>query len=595
MAKAWLLTEGEPDVARRLAAELGVHPVVGELLVRRGIRAKADGQRYLSRRLSDLHDPATHPGVPEAAERLHSAVANGRKICVYSDYDVDGMCGAAMLLECLRLAGAAPRLYVPDRIEEGYGLNCEALTRLKEDGVDLVVTVDCGIVSAEEARHARAIGLELIITDHHEFGAELPPADVLVHPRLPGGEYPFAGLCGAGVAFKLAWELGRKISGQRRTTEAFQRFLLEATALAAIATVCDMVPLAGENRVLVHHGLASLHAAPPLGLAALLARAGLAEKSKFDVSDIGFAIGPRLNACGRLGQARLGVELLTTKDERKARELAEYFEEENKRRQSLERRIYSEAREQAEARYDWTDPAAVSAIVLASDSWHPGVIGVVASRMVERFHRPCVLVAMGESEGAGSGRSVPGLHLQETLESCRDLLRSSGGHAMAAGIRVDRDRFEDFRERFEAEVALRTRDDPRAPLVRVDVELPLHALTPAMVRALDVLAPFGMDNPAPLFLATNLRVVGEPRKMGGGDRHLSFQVAQGDQRMRAVAFGQAERVAELLADEGRCCLVFSPQINEFHGFPKVELLVKDFRPGCTILDHVEAPCPPPSN
>ncbi|MGL5095651.1 MAG: single-stranded-DNA-specific exonuclease RecJ, partial [Planctomycetia bacterium] len=315
MPRRWLLSPPRPELIRRFAADLKVHPLVGQLLANRGLVDSEDGRKYLDRRLGNLHDPETHPGVVDAADRLYAAVQNRKQICVYGDYDVDGMCASAILLECLRLGGAQPRYYVPSRLDEGYGVNREALQRLRQEmGVEVVVTVDCGIASVDEAAEAAALGLEYIVTDHHEFARELPPAACIVHPRLPGSQYPFGDLCGAGVAFKLAWELARRFSGGRKATPAFQKLLLDMTTLAAVGTICDMVPLCDENRVLVHHGLIGLTKEPPLGLAQLIAVAALDKKSKLTAGDVGFSIGPRLNACGRLGQGRLGVELLTTRD-----------------------------------------------------------------------------------------------------------------------------------------------------------------------------------------------------------------------------------------------------------------------------------------
>lgn len=573
----------------RLAQGLDVHPVVGELLVNRGVDTIETGKRFLNRKLVNLHDPVLHPGVVEAADRIHAAVEQRKSICIYGDYDVDGMCATAILLECLRLGGSKPRFYVPDRLEEGYGLNREALARLKEEGVDLVVTVDCGVSSWEEAEFARGIGLTLIVTDHHEFSEQGPaPAEVVVHPRLPGSQYPFGGLCGTGVAYKLAWELARRFSGGSKTTELFQKFLLDATSLAAVGTVCDVVPLADENRVLVHHGLRSLKAEPPMGLACLMELAGIGDKAKLDSGDLGFVLGPRLNACGRLGQARLGVELLTTKDKMRAWELARYLEEENKKRQSVERKIFSEARELAEKQYDIEDKDACPVLVLASEHWHPGVIGIVASRMVERYHRPCLMFALGDEEGAGSGRSVPGFHLQQALAACGEHLIKSGGHAMAAGARLRRKSLEAFRESFHEFARGRLAAEDLTGEIRVDVEVPLHVLNPALLASLEVLQPFGMMNPAPTMLATNLSVIGEPRKVGGGERHLMFRVNQGGKAMKAIAFGLAERTEELMARDGKCCLVFRPIISEFRGFPEVELQVKDFCAGSTVNQEVGA-------
>ncbi|MFO0949317.1 MAG: single-stranded-DNA-specific exonuclease RecJ [Planctomycetota bacterium] len=589
MARRWILSPRNPELAMRLAEGLNVHPVVGELLINRGVASIEAGRRFLNRKLVDLHDPVLHPGITEAADLIHEAIGQQKNICIYGDYDVDGMCATAILLECLRLGGTKPRFYVPDRLEEGYGLNSDALARLKDEGIDLVITVDCGVSSWEEANFARQIGLTLIVTDHHEYSELGPaPADVVVHPRLPGSQYPFGGLCGTGVAYKLAWELARRFSGGSKTTDLFQKFLLDATSLAAVGTVCDVVPLNDENRVLVHHGLRSLKAEPPMGLACLMELAGMASKAKLDSGDLGFVIGPRLNACGRLGQARLGVELLTTKDKMRAWELARYLEEENKKRQSVERKIFTEARELAEKQYDIDDKDACPVLVLASENWHPGVIGIVASRMVERYHRPCLMIALGDGEGAGSGRSVPGFHLQQALAACGEHLIKSGGHAMAAGLRVRRDSLDRFRESFEELARGQLAAEDLAGEIQVDVEVPLHVLNPSLLAKLEVMQPFGLTNPSPTMLATNLNVVGEPRKVGGGERHLMFRVAQGGKSMKAIAFGLAERAEELMSQEGKCCVVFRPIISEYRGYPEVELQVKDFCAGSMVNQEVGA-------
>ncbi len=577
--KRWILRPNDFDRSRFLAAELRVHPIVAHLLVNRGADTVELGTRFLDRRLKALHDPADLPGVSEAADRIYAAAAAGRKICIYGDYDVDGMCATSILIECLRLAGATPTFYIPDRLEEGYGVSRASLDAIKSQGVDLVVTVDCGIASTEEADHARQIGLEYIVTDHHEMKEELPRADAVVHPRLPGTSYPFGHLCGTGVAFKLAWEIARRESGGQTASPAFRKFLLDATSLTAIGTICDVVPLEGENRALVYHGLQSLKSTPPAGLAYLMREAGIEGKKRLEAEDVAFMLGPRLNACGRLGRARLGVELMTTRDNARAQELARHLDDQNKERQSLERKTFLEAREMVESMYPAEQAELPCSIVLASEHWHAGVIGIVASRMVERYHRPCVMIALNGSEGTGSARSVPGVHLQQALAGCSTYLQKSGGHEMAAGLRITKDQVASFRDALEAEVRSRVGGEAMLADLSLDMEVPLHALSTELVRSLEVLEPFGSHNPKPVFLGNGLTLLGEPRVIGGGGRHLSFQVQQGDKAFRAVAFGQAERVQELADSEGKCSLAFEPIINEFRGYPSVELKVKDFRPG----------------
>ena len=577
--KRWSVRPIDRDRATFLAKQLNVHQVVGCLLVNRGVLTADEGTRFLDRKLKCLHDPAEHPGIVEAADRIYAAVQAKRSIAIYGDYDVDGMCASSILIECLRLAGVQPRSYIPDRFEEGYGVNKGALDRLKAEGVDLVITVDCGIASVEEADHARAIGLEYIITDHHDMGEVIPRADVVCHPRLPNTTYPFPHLCGTGVAFKLAWELARRFSGSTTTNPAFRKFLLDATTLAAIGTICDVVPLEGENRAIVHHGLMGLKQSPPLGLAYLIKEAKLDAKKRFEADDVGFMLGPRLNACGRLGQATMGVELLTTRDGNRAQELARFLDERNKERQTIERRTFLEARELAEQVYSLSNGDMPSSIVLASESWHPGVIGIVASRMVERFHRPCILIALDSEGGTGSGRSIRGVHLAQAMSGCSEYLIKAGGHEMAIGLRIQREHIESFREAFDSQVRSSITDEHLIADLKIDMEVPLHVLTPGLVRSLEVLEPFGVGNPKPVFLATNLTLEGEPKTMGGGARHLSFTVRQGEKTMRAVAFGLAERINQIADANGQCSVVFEPMINDFRGYEQVELRVRDFCPG----------------
>src|SRR5262245_20270614 len=379
------------------------------------------------------------PGVSAAADRLLAAVRGGKRLRVYGDYDVDGVTGTAILLEGLRLLGADVDFYVPNRLEEGYGLNADALRQIASEGASVVVTVDCGIASLEEAREAKRLGLELIVTDHHEMKPTLPDAAVLVHPRLPGTSYPFGGLCGSAVAFKLAWALAMRECGGEKVTPVFREFLLDAVALAALGVVADVVPLVDENRIIVRYGLNRLRQAPPMGLKALCEAAGLEPGTELRASDVAFRLAPRINAVGRLGQARLAVDLLTTTRREQAVDLARHLEALNAQRQKLERQTTGEARELVE-KNGWDDGPA---LVLARPGWHAGILGIVAGRMAELYGRPALVISLpgatreGEVRLAvGSGRSITGVALHEVLASCGDLLAGHGGHGAAAGFKL---------------------------------------------------------------------------------------------------------------------------------------------------------------
>jgi single-stranded-DNA-specific exonuclease len=580
--KSWHLLPHDPDAVCRLAAALNVPPVVAHLLHNRGLGDPDQARRFLDPPLTGLHPPERLPGATEAAERLLAAARAGRAICVYGDYDVDGITGTALLLQALRLAGAAKvDFYVPHRLEEGYGLNAQALRQIAHGGASLVITVDCGIASVAEAEEARRLGLELIITDHHEPKEQLPAADVLVHPRLPDGSYPFDKLSGAAVAFKVAWALCQRACGSDRVTPRFRDYLLDGLALAALGIVADVVPLHDENRILVRHGLARLRRIESPGIRALAQSAGLAADGERKAADIGFRLAPRLNAAGRLGCARLVVELLTTASAEKAADLARYLEEQNQKRQTMERAILRQARELVAA-----GPDGAPALVLAHPEWHAGVIGIVAGRLAEAYGRPVLLIALrrdGAEDapliGQGSGRSVPGFPLHEALRACQEHLLTHGGHAAAAGFRVQPDRIDAFRERFCAEAARYFPSGPPAPRLVLDAEVPLAALTMGLLRDLDRLEPYGAANARPLFLAGDLEILGAPRRLGGGERHLSFRVRQGQSSMRCIAFGMGERLDELMSGGGRCCLAFTPRLNEWQGYRSVELEVIDLQPG----------------
>jgi len=587
IAKTWHLLSHDTSAVEHLASALQLPAIVAQLLLNRGLGALESAKHFLQAPLTDLHPPQLLPGLAEAADRLMNAVRAGRRVCVYGDYDVDGITGTAILTQVLRLLGApAVDFYVPHRLEEGYGLNAEALRQLAGSGTALVVTVDCGIASVAEAEEARRLGLELLITDHHEPGPALPEAAALVHPRLPGGSYPFGGLSGSGVVFKLAWALCQRACGSERVTPRFREFLLDSMTLAALGTVADMVPLHDENRLFVRHGLARLRRARSVGLKALLDSAGLGERADLCAADIGYRLGPRLNAAGRLGCARLVVELLTTASEQRAVELARYLEDQNQKRQQLERQIFGQAQQLAEKELAEKDGGeAAPALVLAHPDWHAGIIGIVAGRLAELYARPVLLIALRQDRagpcplGQGSGRSVPGFPLHEALRACADHLHSHGGHKAAAGFRIQPDQVDAFRERFRVYAAGHFASRLPAPRLVIDAEVPLSALTLGLLRDLDRLEPYGADNLRPLFLAGGLQVVGTPRRVGGGERHLQFQVQQNGTRLRTIAFGLSDRAEELMSAGGQCCLVFTPRLNEWQGRRSVDVEVIDFQPG----------------
>ncbi|MCE9555716.1 MAG: single-stranded-DNA-specific exonuclease RecJ, partial [Planctomycetes bacterium] len=539
-------------------------------------------------KLTGLRDPSELPGVTEAVELLSRAIDEKRRIVVYGDYDADGMCATAILLTCLKLLGADAHYYLPNRLDEGYGVNSDALRSLAAQKTSVVVTVDCGITSVAEAEVARELGLELIITDHHALADRLPHAAAIVHPRLPGREYPFDGLCGAAVAFKLAWALCQRVAAAkqedakpgdtvRRVSPQLREFLLSAVGLAAVATVADVVPLVDENRVLVWHGLESLKQRSVLGMTRLLALTGLDAREALTSEDIAFTIAPRLNAAGRLGQAQLAVELLTTDRPERADSLAEYLHELNKSRDSLERSVYLAANKQAQQQFD---PHADAALVLAGHGWHAGVIGIVAGRLAEKYHRPVVLVSLDElgvKPGIGSCRSVPGFNLHLALAACSHHLISHGGHAAAAGLKIDHRHIDAFRHEFCEHAAENIGPNGTAGDLWIDVETPLSGLTLKAVEQIERLSPFGHGNPRPLLCTSGVRLSEPPRPLGADGRHLALSIEQHGMKLRALAFGKAMDWSDALAAAGTMSIAYRPVINRFRGRATVELHLVDWR------------------
>lgn len=578
MPKVWRFSPHDENEVRRLSGELRIPPLVAQVLIGRGFVTREQATEFLDPKLTNLRDPGELPGVIDAADRIVAAVQSKRRVTIYGDYDVDGVTSTSILWHCLQLMGANVDYYIPHRLEEGYGLNCDAIRQLhEEDPQRLVVTVDCGISSVAEAALARELGLELIITDHHHMGASLPDAVCLVHPRLPGTDYPFGELCGAGVAFKLAWRLCQLLGDGKKATPRMREFLLSAVGLAAIGTIADVVPLVDENRVLVRFGLGSLVQRSSKGLQSLMKVAGIEAHKELQAEDIGFALAPRINAAGRLGQARLAVELLTTDNQERAGALADYLDQLNKNRQTVERRLFKEAKEMVEEHPEWKDQPA---LVLAHHDWHAGVIGIVANRVAEHFERPAIMISLNHQEqiGRGSGRSFAGFDLHAGLTSCANHLMTYGGHQAAVGLKIGLECIDAFRDQFCGFVGEHHRVTDRDLEISIDAEVRLADLTLGAVNQLDRLGPFGRENPRPVFTAAQVELAEPPRRMGNGERHLGLTVRHYGKVMRAVAFGRGDWADEIAAVKGSIAISFAPNINRYRGRESVELRLIDWQP-----------------
>ncbi len=576
MGKEWCIRPCDNGHVQRSRAEARIPSVVAQLLLGRGITKPQIATQFLSARLKDIRDPEELPGLRHAVDVVFAALGSRRRITIYGDYDADGMTSTAILVRCLRLLDAPVDYYLPHRLKEGYGVNAEAIRKLAEKGTQLVISVDCGVTSVSEVQLAKQLGLDFIIVDHHEAGEQLPPADAIVHPGLE--DYPFAGLCGAGVTFKFAWAICQRASDAERVTQRLRNFLIAATGLAAIGTVADVVPLVDENRLIVRHGLNALVTHPFAGVRAIMDATPLRQRTHLTSEDIAFTIAPRLNAVGRIGQAELGVELLTTDSADRAKDLADYLNEMNEGRSTLERSIYLAANKQVKDRFD---PGNDPALVLADRGWHPGVIGIVAGRLADKYARPVVMIALdeiGRRIAVGSARSALGVDLHATLNQCATHLVSFGGHAAAAGLRIDEGHVDSFRHEFCQSVSASVPADCRRAQLMIDAESPLAQLTLKTVGQIEQLAPFGEGNPRPVLCARGVELDGEPRKIGGGGRHLSLKIRQGDLALRAVAFGHGDEWgAAMTAHSGPFDVAYRPMINHFAGRRNVELHLVDWR------------------
>ncbi|MEX1041764.1 MAG: single-stranded-DNA-specific exonuclease RecJ [Pirellulaceae bacterium] len=577
MEVRWRITPHDPAKVRALERSANLSPIVAQLLVSRGIVDPSVAREFLDAKLSGLRDPELLPGIPSAVDTIQAALSAGQKIYIYGDYDADGITSTAILYRCLQLLGGNVHYYVPNRIDEGYGLNLEALDKLKQRGAHLVITVDCGIASLAEAAHAKTIGLTLVITDHHEFAESLPDAAAIVHPRLPGHSYPFGGLCGAGVALKLAWALCQRACDAKRVTDRHRTFLLSAVGIAAIGTVADVVPLVDENRLLVRHGLNCLREYPVAGVAALMKLTGLDKRASLGSDDIGFSIAPRLNAAGRLGQAQLAIELLTTDSHDRTTALAEYIHQLNESRGSLERSIQLAASKQIKEECDLERDRA---LVLAGRGWHPGVIGIVAGRLAEKHHRPVIMIALDETglkPGVGSCRSASGMNLHEALGNCSERLLGYGGHAAAAGLQIEEAQVESFRQDFLEYASANIASEDRIAEIVIDAEAPLSQLTKQTMDQIERLGPFGQGNRRPLMCATGAKLAAPPKKMGGGERHLSVQLEHHGVKIRGVAFGKGDWAEELEKATGPLDFAYHPVLNHFRGRATVEVQLVDWK------------------
>ena len=562
------MRERDHSRAAQLAATVGVSPIVADLLVARGYEDAESARSFLNPSLDQLHDPFLMRGMSDAVARLGQAIDRREPILIYGDYDVDGTTGTAVLLRALRMLGATAGYHVPHRFTEGYGIRQEALEKAAAEGYKLVVSVDCGITAHEPLNWARTNGLDIIVTDHHlpdkEEGA--PPALAVLNPNQRGCEYPDKNLAGVGVAFKLIHALFR-----RRDREAQVPGFLK---MVAIGTVADVAKLVGENRAIVALGLSDLPSARNHGLRALIDIAGCGDDGEMTAYDLGFRIGPRINAAGRMDAARAVVELFGTKEKEEARRLAEHLDTRNRERMEAQREIFNRAVEEFESGAD--RESQTHAAVIAGDGWHRGVIGLAASKIAERLNRPCVVISLDGEIGHGSARSIEAYHLFDGLTACRDLLEKFGGHSHAAGLSIRRDRIAEFRRRLNEHAASCLTEDDLIPALYIDAELTPRDLGFQLSQDLGALEPFGAGNPRPVFITRGWRVMNEPQILK--EQHLKMRVAGDDNRpFEAIWWRGVEEVEATPRMNQRIDLAYDFEANRYQGDIRLQLNVKDMR------------------
>jgi single-stranded-DNA-specific exonuclease len=572
--KQWIIQPPD-DRCRQLAKSLKVSPLLAQVLINRGITDSEEASVFLRPKLTELIDPAQMPGIEPAVQRLKQAITNREKITVYGDYDVDGITGVAILWQVLTILGADVDYYIPHRIDEGYGLNTEAIENLTKSGTKLMATVDCGVTAFKSAELAAELGLDLIITDHHQRDLKLPRATAIVHPALQES-YPNQDSAGAMVAFKLAWATANEFNPGRRLEPRLRDFMLSATSLAAMGTVADIVDLRGENRVLTSYGLKALPGCKLSGIEALIETAGLTGHS-LDSFHIGFRLAPMLNAAGRMGHARLAVELLTSDSHIRSMQIAEYLKEQNSQRQQCERKIFKQACEMI-VEQDMNHPDRKS-IVLVNENWHTGVIGIVASRIVDKFYRPTILINAADAEhgiAQGSGRSIPGFCLLSAIRACSHHLNSFGGHKMAAGIRIETEKIEQFAAKFEDYARENLKENDVEAKLHIDAMVPLETFHMGTVNELQLLGPFGQGNPEPTFATKGVRLASPPRRVGAGREHLQLAITDNTTAIRCIGFRFGKLEKKLLEHE-YFNVAYQPQINTYNGNNNIEFVLTDIQ------------------
>lgn len=564
LKKRWKIREkADEHSVKTLADSLNISTILANLLIQRNISTYHQAKAFFRPSFDNLHDPFLMNGMQEASLRLIKAITSNELITIHGDYDVDGTCAAALMYLFLKELGAVAEIYIPNRLTEGYGLSKSGIEYIKNRGTSLIITVDCGITAVDETLMAKSLGMDMIICDHHQPGTVIPDAFAVLDPLKPGCSYPFKYLSGAGVAFKLAQAVSERI-GKRELP-------LKFLDLVAIAGAADIVALEDENRVLVRKGLELVNSNPRPGIAALIRSAGM-EPGNLTAGHVVFTIAPRINAVGRMGDAIRAVDLFITEDAQDAARLAQVLEGENYERRKIDEMTYSHAMDLVENSVDLDEDLA---IVLHEENWHPGVIGIVASRLVEKYYRPTVMLTTVDGVAKGSARSIVGFNIYEALKQCENVLLQFGGHEAAAGLALELDKIAEFKEKFNNIVKNSVKSEDVSPEIQIDTKITLADLTPKFIRILDEFMPFGPANMRPTFLVENIQVTNPPRIVGSNHIILAIKQNGSDRVFDAIGFNLGYFASQIDKDKNLVDIVFTIEktVRDGRSFP--QLRIKD--------------------
>ena len=558
MNKKWECYQTDEEKVKKMAKEYNISPLIATILVNKNLEEKKDIDKFLNPTRNDFYDPYLMPDMEIAINRIIDAIEKREKIIIYGDYDVDGITSITVLKKFLLERGAIVDDYIPNRLDEGYGLNKKAIKKIVEEKYTLMITVDCGISGIDEVEYANSLGLETIITDHHEQAEKLPRALAVVDAKRKDNKYPFNQLAGVGVVFKLIQGIGIKLNLEEKE---YLKFL----DLVCVGTISDIVPLVDENRVIAKLGLKLVKVTKNIGLKTLLNSIGY---KNIDSTCVSFGLAPRINACGRMGHQEEALKLFLTEDPNEAGRIANKLNEYNRERQEKEKKIFTEALEMIK-----NDKNDKPCIILAGENWHHGVIGIVASKVTEMYFKPSILICLEDDEGKGSGRSIPGFDLHEALSKCDKYIKKFGGHSMAIGITIKKDEFSKFKEQFE-EYASSCNIDKIVPVIHIDEEVSLRNINKEVVKELSLLEPFGEGNKMPLFLYKNLKIH-SIRALSEG-KHLKLTLKDDNYMIDAIGFNMGELANEYLIGN-KVDIVGTLEINNFNNNDNIQINLKDIR------------------